>query len=73
MSVCLKWRHTDHANAPPPYDIVACRPRNLVKRSRPALKDDRRVATRGGKLAANLVSGVLIAETAIERANKSGP
>ena len=58
---------------PAPYDIVACRPRNLVKRSRPALKDDRLVTTRGGKLAANLVSGVLIAATAIDRANKSGP
>ncbi len=58
---------------PAPYDIVACRPRILVKRSRPALKDDRLVATHGGKLAANLVSGVLIAATAIDRANKSGP
>jgi transposase len=44
-----------------PYDVHACRQRNLVERMGCRLKDFRRVATRYGKRARNCVFGVLIA------------
>ncbi len=51
-----------------PYDVVAYRQRNTVERLRALLKDYRRVATRYDKLAANYLSGVLIAPTVCYRA-----
>ncbi len=48
---------------PIPYDVVAYRQRNTVERLWARLKDYRRVATRYDKLAANYLSGVLIAAT----------
>lgn len=44
-----------------PYDRTAYRARNLVERLWCRLKDWRRIATRYDKLAANFLSGVLIA------------
>ena len=46
---------------PSDHDPVAYRQRNLVERLWARLKDYRRVATRYDKLAANFLSGVLIA------------
>jgi transposase len=48
---------------PIPYDRTAYRARNLVERLWCRLKDWRRVATRYDKLAANFLSGALIAAT----------
>ena len=47
--------------APIPYDRTAYRARNLVERLWCRLKDWRRIATRYDKLAANYLSGALIA------------
>ncbi len=47
--------------APLPYNRTAYRARNLVERLWCRLKDWRRVATRYDKLAANFLSGALIA------------
>ena len=46
-----------------PYDPIAYRQRNRIERMFCRLKDFRRVATRYDKLAANYLSGVLIAAT----------
>ncbi len=54
---------TTSRKRPIPYDIVAYRQRNTVERLWARLKDYRRVATRYDKLAANYLSGVLIAPT----------
>ena len=54
---------TTSRKRPIPYDIVAYRQRNTVERLWARLKDYRRVATRYDKLAANYLSGVLIAAT----------
>lgn len=51
--------------APSSHDPVAYRQRNLVERLWARLKDYRRVATRYDKLAANFLSGVLIAALVI--------
>ena len=54
---------TTSRKRPIPYDVVAYRQRNTVERLWARLKDYRRVATRYDKLAANYLSGVLIAAT----------
>ena len=54
---------TTSRKRPIPYDIVAYRQRNTVERLWARLKDYRRVATRYDKLAANYLSGGLIAAT----------
>lgn len=54
---------TSSRRAPIPYDITAYRERNRIERLWARLKDFRRVATRYDKLAANFLSGVLIAAT----------
>lgn len=54
---------TTARRAPIPYDRVAYRARNLVERLWCRLKDWRRIATRYDKLAANYLSGALIAAT----------
>lgn len=54
---------TTSRKQPIPYDVVAYRQRNTVERLWARLKDYRRVATRYDKLAANYLSGVLIAAT----------
>jgi len=54
---------TTSRKRPIPYDTVAYRQRNTVERLWARLKDFRRVATRYDKLAANFLSGVLIAAT----------
>ena len=54
---------TTSRRAPIPYDRIAYRARNLVERLWCRLKDWRRVATRYDKLAANYLSGALIAAT----------
>ena len=54
---------TTSRKRPIPYDIVAYRQRNTVERLWARLKDYRRVATLYDKLAANYLSGVLIAAT----------
>ena len=54
---------TTSRRRPIPYDVVAYRQRNTVERLWARLKDYRRVATRYDKLAANYLSGVLIAAT----------
>ena len=54
---------TTSRKKPIPYDVVAYRQRNTVERLWARLKDFRRVATRYDKLAANFLSGVLIAAT----------
>ena len=59
---------TTSRKRPIPYDIVAYRQRNTVERLWARLKDYRRVATRYDKLAANYLSGVLIAATVCYRA-----
>lgn len=51
--------------APIPYDRGAYRRRNLVERLWCRLKDWRRVATRYDKIAANYLSGALIAAAVI--------
>lgn len=50
---------------PSAHDPVAYRQRNIVERLWARLKDYRRVATRYDKLAANFLSGVLIAAVVI--------
>jgi len=52
---------TTSRRTPIPYDTVAYKDRNRVERMWCRLKDFRRVATRYDKLAANYLSGVLIA------------
>lgn len=52
---------TTSRRAPIPYDTKAYRLRNMVERLWCRLKDWRRVATRYDKLAANYLSGALIA------------
>ena len=47
--------------SPIPYDRAAYRTRNLIERLWCRLKDWRRIATRYDKLAANYLSGALIA------------
>lgn len=54
---------TTSRKRPIPYDVAAYRQRNTVERLWARLKDFRRVATRYDKLAANFLSGVLIAAT----------
>lgn len=54
---------TTSRRAPIPYDRIAYRARNLVERLWCRLKDWRRIATRYDKLAANYLSGALIAAT----------
>ena len=54
---------TASRRSPLPYDRTAYRARNLVERLWCRLKDWRRVATRYDKLAANFLSGALIAAT----------
>lgn len=54
---------------PIPYDRTAYRARNLVERLWCRLKDWRRIATRYDKLAANYLSGALIAASIIYWAN----
>ena len=54
---------TTSRRAPLPYDRTAYRARNLVERLWCRLKDWRRIATRYDKLAANFLSGALIAAT----------
>ena len=54
---------TTSRRRPIPYDVIAYRQRNKVERLWARLKDYRRVATRYDKLAANYLSGVLIAAT----------
>lgn len=54
---------TASRRAPIPYDRIAYRARNLVERLWCRLKDWRRIATRYDKLAANYLSGALIAAT----------
>jgi len=54
---------TTSRRAPIPYDTLAYKDRNRVERMWCRLKDFRRVATRYDKLAANYLSGVLIAAT----------
>lgn len=56
---------TRSRRAPVPYDQIAYRARNLVERLWCRLKDWRRIATRYDKLAANYLSGALIAATII--------
>jgi len=56
---------TTGRRAPIPYDRAAYRARNLVERLWCRLKDWRRVATRYDKLAANYLSGALIAASLI--------
>jgi transposase len=51
--------------APIPYDRDAYRARNLVERLWCRLKDWRRIATRYDKIAANYLSGALIAAAVI--------
>ena len=64
---------TTSRKRPIPYDVVAYRQRNTVERLWARLKDYRRVATRYDKLAANYLSGVLIAATSATGPNESGP
>ena len=52
---------TTSRRSPIPYDRAAYRARNLVERLWCRLKDWRRIATRYDKLAANYLSGALIA------------
>lgn len=52
---------TASRRAPIPYDRGAYRARNLVERLWCRLKDWRRIATRYDKLAANYLSGAIIA------------
>lgn len=52
---------TTSRRAPIPYDTNAYRLRNMVERLWCRLKDWRRIATRYDKLAANYLSGALIA------------
>ena len=52
---------TASRSVPIPYDKRAYRQRNRIERMFGRLKDFRRVATRYDKLAANFLSGVLIA------------
>jgi len=54
---------TTSRRAPIPYDRDAYKARNLVERLWCRLKDWRRIATRYDKLAANYLSGALIAAT----------
>jgi transposase len=54
---------TTSRRAPIPYDRTAYRARNLIERCWCRLKDWRRIATRYDKLAANYLSGALIAAT----------
>lgn len=54
---------TASRRAPIPYDRQAYRARNLIERLWCRLKDWRRVATRYDKLAANYLSGAIIAAT----------
>lgn len=54
---------TTSRKQPIPYDVAAYRQRNTVERLWARLKDFRRIATRYDKLAANFLSGVLIAAT----------
>jgi transposase len=54
---------TTSRRAPIPYDRTAYKARNLVERLWCRLKDWRRVATRYDKLAANYLSGAIIAAT----------
>lgn len=56
---------TASRRAPIPYDRTAYRARNLVERLWCRLKDWRRIATRYDKLAANYLSGALIAASLI--------
>jgi transposase len=56
---------TASRRAPIPYDREAYRSRNLVERLWCRLKDWRRIATRYDKLAANYLSGAIIAATLI--------
>lgn len=56
---------TTSRRAPIPYDRDAYKARNLVERLWCRLKDWRRVATRYDKLAANYLSGAIIAATLI--------
>jgi transposase len=60
---------TTSRRAPIPYDRTAYRARNLVERLWCRLKDWRRIATRYDKLAANYLSGAIIAATLIYWAN----
>lgn len=52
---------TTSRRAPIPYDTHAYRLRNMIERLWCRLKDWRRIATRYDKLAANYLSGALIA------------
>jgi transposase len=52
---------TTSRRAPIPYDTQAYRLRNMIERLWCRLKDWRRIATRYDKLAANYLSGALIA------------
>lgn len=54
---------TTTRRAPIPYDRTAYQARNLIERCWCRLKDWRRIATRYDKLAANYLSGALIAAT----------
>ena len=54
-----------HRLAPPPFDAVAYRQRNLIERAFCRLKDWRGIATRYNKLARNFLAGICLAASVI--------